>query len=533
MTKQVARIRPGSVKPKPGVSARALFGASPYDAASDTSEAMVNFHPPFRPADGEALPGRDKIVARSRDLERNNGWAAGGIAKEVDSVIGANFRPLFKPDWKALGLSADWAAEFKEQAEARWRSYADDPRKMADVTRSQTVPQMFGMAYRTYVTEGDALGVVGWKKGRSTHTCLKVMDPDLLSNPDGHPDTDRLRGGVEKDSDGAARAYHFRQAHVGEAWALADSFSWKRLPREKKWGRPVVLHFFDKKRAGQSRGVSRLAPIIEKLRMEGHYSKVELQAAVINAVLAAFIRSPMGPEAIDAMFEDEGSAGDQMAKFAADRKDYYDARDGISMGGARITQLYPNDEIGVVPTARPAAQFADFESAVLRQIASGLGISYEQLAADWSKTNYSSARAAMIEIWRGWSARRMSFAQGFCQPFVMAWLEEQVLEGHIRLPSRAPNFHDNWAAYSRAKWIGPGKGFVDPVKEAQAAAMRVSLGLSTLEEEAAELTGSDFLENLEQINREIDGMPKGVLHPIQESFAKLLGHNGGPVFEDN
>ncbi|PWE32771.1 phage portal protein [Maritimibacter sp. 55A14] len=521
MKQSYPRLRAGSVRMKPRASG---FGGTPYQAGSSTGETMLNFHPPFRPSDGEVLPDRDKIVARARDLTRNNGWAAGGVAKEVDSVIGANFRPLMKPDWKALGLDSAWAAEFKLAVEARWRSYADDPRKLADITRSQTVSQMFGMAYRNYLMEGDAVGLVAWKENRPTHTCLRIVDPDLLSNPGDQPDGEKLRGGVEKDADGAARAYHFRQAHKAAIYASAASFTWKRVMRERAWGRPNVLHFFDKTRDGQSRGVSRLAPVIEKLRMEDHYARVELQAAVINAVLAAFIKSPLGPETMDDLFgEGEGTP---LHDYQIDRAQYYKDRDGVTLGGARVTQLYPNDEIGVVPTARPAAQFGDFESAVLRNIAAGLGQSYEQLAADWSKTNYSSARAALIEVWRGWTSRRIAFAQGFCQPYLMAWLEEQVMDGHVPLPRGAPDFHAHWPAYARAKWIGPGKGFVDPVKEAQAAAMRVSLGLSTLEEEAAELTGSDHMENMEQVEREIAAMPEGVLHPSQESFAKLIGPGG-------
>ena len=66
----------------------------------------------------------DHVLVRARDLGRNNGWAAGAISKEVDGVIGANFRPLLKPDWRALGLDPAWAQEFKEQAEARWRLHA-------------------------------------------------------------------------------------------------------------------------------------------------------------------------------------------------------------------------------------------------------------------------------------------------------------------------------------------------------------------------------------------------------------------------
>ncbi|GGG77617.1 phage portal protein [Salipiger pallidus] len=504
-------------------------GSAPYVAADTGIDTLSGFLPSNRAADAEILPGRDRITARARDLGRNNGWAAGAISKEVDGVIGANFRPLLKPDWRALGLSSDWAQEFKELVEARWRLHADDPRRYCDTTRSQTMPQLFGSAYRTYLIEGEALGLVNWRAARPFKTTLRLVDPDLLSNPYDAADEQQLRGGVEVTRDGVARAYHFRQGHRDSAWAnVADAMTWKRIGREGANGRPQVIHFFDKARDGQTRGVSRLAPIIERLKMEDHYSRVELQAAVINAILAAFIKSPMGPEAMDEMFG-EGDAS-AFLNYQADRTEFYSGRGGVKLGGARIQTLYPNDEIGMVSTARPAAQFADFEAAVLRNIASGLGISYEQLASDWSKTNYSSARAAMIEIWRGWTARRVAFSQGFCQPYFMAWLEEQVLDGHIRLPRGAPDFHMYWPAYARAKWIGPGKGFVDPVKEAQAAAMRVALGLSTLEEEAAELTGTDYADNMEQIGREITAMPDGMLHPAQESFAKLLGPAvGGPA----
>jgi lambda family phage portal protein len=511
--------------PAPSKKAIGFNHSAPYVAGDRSVETLSSFQPRTMSADAEIGPARKVINGRTRDLVRNNGWAAGAVGKEVDAIIGGNFRPFLKPDWRALGLSKEWSKEFKEQVTARWRNYAEDPRRFADTTRSQTVPQMFGTAYRTYLIEGEALGLVNWRRKRQTKTTLRLVDPDLLSNPNDLADAQYLRGGIELSRDGAALVYNFRQAHQGESWAGLDNMKWKRIRRETSWGRPTVIHFFDKLRDGQTRGVSRMAPIVEKLRMEEHYSKVELQAAVINAVLAAFIKSPMGPEALEDMFDGDGKSAS--AEWMGSRNQFYD-NNSVKVGGARIQALFPNDEIGMVQTARPAAQFADFEAAVLRNVASGLGISYEQLASDWSKTNYSSARAAMIEIWRGWTVRRISFAQGFCQPFFMAWLEEQVLDGHIPLPPGAPDFRENWMLYSRAKWVGPGRGFVDPVKEIQAAALRVAMGVSTLEDEAAELTGSDLADNLDQIREEISNMPDGTLHPMQESFAKLLGHNGGP-----
>jgi lambda family phage portal protein len=517
------RIRPGSVQMKQRAD---LNGSSPYLAADTNADAMVHFNPPLGPADRETSQGRDRMVGRQRHLVRNNGWAAGAVSKELNGVVGSNFHPLAKPDWAALGLSAEWAAEFKEQCEARWRTHANDPRHLADVTRSQTVPQMFGMGYRSYLVDGEAIGVHSWLTSRSTHSCLRVMDTDLLSTPDGKTEGASLKSGVRIGRLGAARGYYFRQGHPRSTDGDPNNYRWKYLAREKPWGRPIVTHFFDKLRDGQVRGVSRLAPIVEKLKMEDHYARVELQAAVINAVFAAFIKTPMGNDAIDELFGEGGEAG-AFGSYQVDRSKFYKDGGDVTLGGARLTQLYSGDEIGVVPTARPAAQFGDFESAVLRNVASGLDISYEQLASDWSQTNYSSARAAMLEIWRGWTARRASFAQGFCQPYYMGWLEEEVNRGTIGLPYDLDHFYSNWSAFSRAKWIGPGKGFVDPVKEVQSSAMKVALGLSTLEDEAAELTGSDYRDNIEQVKREIAAMPDGTLHPMQEGFAKHLGWTPG------
>jgi capsid protein len=73
------------------------------------------------------------------------------------------------------------------------------------------------------------------------------------------------------------------------------------------------------------------------------------------------------------------------------------------------------------------------------------------------------------------------------------WLEEAVSNGQVE----APNFYENKAAYTRCKWIGPARSQIDPVKEAQAAAIRLQNRTTTLEAECAE-SGQDWNEVLEQ-----------------------------------
>lgn len=142
-----------------------------------------------------------------------------------------------------------------------------------------------------------------------------------------------------------------------------------------------------------------------------------------------------------------------------------------------------------------------FVENVLRHIGTGLNIPLELLMKDFSKTNYSSARAALIEAWRFFNGRRSWIINYWAKPVFELWLEESVNRGLIE----APNFYEKKAAWCRCKWIGPGRGWVDPVKEAQASQIRMESGLSTLEDECAS-QGLDWEEVLMQRVRELKRM---------------------------
>jgi len=142
---------------------------------------------------------------------------------------------------------------------------------------------------------------------------------------------------------------------------------------------------------------------------------------------------------------------------------------------------------------RPAPQFAAFSEFVLRQIGSALGMPYELLLKDFTKTNYSSARAALLEAWRTFNVRRDWMKTYWAQPIYELWFEEAVDAGLIE----APDYYDLQPFYTRAKWIGPGRGWIDPVKEAEAAQVRMASGITTLEMECAE-QGNDYKDIIDQ-----------------------------------
>lgn len=471
--------------------------ASAYQAASRSHQDMLTWNPARHSGQSALSYERDPIADRIHDIERNDGWASAAMDRQVDSVIGAGWRLSSKPAARSLGIDHDAAAELADHIEAEWEDYANDPGFWCDAARNGPAGSSLALAYRHRVMDGEAIGVLYWlERGGSYATAMQVLDPDRLSMPMGALETVSFRGGVEIDEFGAARAYHIQATHPGDLFlAGAPVLTWERVERETAWGRPVVIHAFEARRAGQVRGVPPLAPILRKLKQISRYDEAELQAATLNAILAAFFTSPQDPEMLA-----ESVAGGDLSKYQEGRLDFYRDKP-LRLSGVQANFLYPGEDVKLTSPNHPNSVFEAFVRTALRNVASAAGITYEQLTMDWSQVNYSSARAALVEVWRALSARKGSFAAQFMQPWYAAWLEEAIDSGRVQLPPGAPPFHEKRAAYCRADWIGPGRGWVDPQKEALAAGIRLDSGLSTLERESAE-QGSDWREDAIQAARE-------------------------------
>lgn len=489
----------------------------PYDAADIVGGHMGDWNPYLWSADGEVNMFRDRMVSRGRDLIRNDGWASAAVVRTIDNVIGPNFRPTAKPDYTLLrtisgnkSFDHKWAEEWGQVAEANWRAWADDTAKYCDSERYLTIPQMFRLAFRHQLSDGDALAMSHWLperlgEGRARYaTAIQIIDPDRLSNPQLQFDQNAMRGGVEVDDMGVARGYWIREAHQGDWFAASKSVTWTRVPRETEWGRPVMIHCFDRERAAQHRGVGFLTPVMNRLKMLIKYDGTELDAAIINAFFAAYIESPFDQELV------EGALGnsDKLGAYQSSRAEYHKGRK-TALGDVGMTMLYPGEKLGSVSANRPSGNYDGFQSAMLRHISAGTGLAAQQISQNWAEVNYSSFRAAMLEAWKTFHRRRFDFATGFASPIYANFLEESIEVDDYPMPSgNAPSFLEARAAYARARWMGPGKGYVDPVKEKQGAILGLDAGMSSLEEECAE-QGSDWREVAER--RAIE----------QEYYAKL------------
>lgn len=476
-----------------------------YNAADMNSPSLGSWLPPGASADLVRMAERKTVAARAADLVRNNGYAANAVANEVDSIIGATFRLSYNPDLVRLGVDplSDDAIDFVAKVEGEWRAWSEDPLMRNDHLRAQSLAGQLGTAYRHYYIDGDGLGILRWSGEETDYwqTSLQVMDPDQLSNPDDLMDTDLLRAGVQTDQNGAAIGYHFRTRHEFDigAFTQSDGHRWETLPRWKTWGRPQVVHFYDIEGSGQTRGISRLAPVVEAFAMEHKHRKAEIEAALLAAILGLYVESPMDHDMIDdALSSNPASLG----AYQEGRMAYHDQA-AVEFNGVTLPKLYPGEGIKAVSSPHPHSNFDAFETTVLRHIAAGLNTSYEELSADYSKTNYSSARAALMKVWRTSNKRRTEFSARFVVPIFCAWLEETLDKGIVELPGSWPDFDyaRRLAAYTRCKFIGPARGYIDPLKEAKAVEVRLGLGLTSMEQEVGE-QGGDWQEVSEQQARE-------------------------------
>ncbi|EJM20179.1 phage portal protein, lambda family [Pseudomonas sp. GM18] len=500
-----------------GMGGQSVF---PYEASNWSTQEMGDWLPWIRSPDAEINQFRDRMVARSRDLVRNDGWAAGGITRILDNTVGASLRLSANPDYRALAamtgnrrFDASWAEEYRRTVEAMWRGYAEDIGRYSDVSRQLTISQQLRLALRHKLVDGDSLVIAHWKPervgyGRATYaTAFMLVDPDRLSNPYQMVDSKHMRGGVEIDDDGVPVAYHIRKAHQNDWYNSVESMEWERVEREDNDGWLRVIHDFERDRAGQNRGIGVFTPVLARFKMLARYYGVELQAATIAATFGTYVTSPYDPDQVQEALEET----DQLSAYQGLRADWAEQRPAM-LNGARIPTLAPGEAITSVGAAHPHNGFGDFAHEMLRTFAAAAGISAEQISQDWSKTNYSSARAALLESWKTLTRRNTEFKIGTATPMFSCWLHEAMDRNDLPLPNGAPDFMEARTAYSRCDWLGVARGWVDPVKEKQGAILGMDGGLSTLKRECAE-QGLDYEEVIQQRKAEADAFKEAGLPP--------------------
>lgn len=472
-------------------------GSGGYDAGRRDNRRTRNWRPGDGSANADLLPDLPDLRQRSRDLDRNNPLAHGAIETINSNAVGPGLRPKAQVDADAAGISEEEAQEWGRAADREFDLWANSPD--ADLTRVQNFYQLQALVLRSVLINGDCFTVRRYKPrpGKPLGHAVQVIEADQVSTPNHRQDTERMAAGVEVDADGAPVAYHMQKDHPGALSKGATIREWVRMPAFTADGDRLVYHHFDRLRAGQHRGAPILAPVTESLRRLDEYSQAELDAALVAACFAVFVKTEMGEGINDLDLDDNKKSPDE---------------DEFSLAPGLVMDLTPGESIDSVNPGRPNAQFDPFFVAVARQIGVGLGIPFEVLIKHFT-ASYSAARAAILEAWRTYNGRRIWLVRSFCGPTRADVLAESISRGRLK----APGFWTDplvRAAYLACEWYGPAMPQLDPVKEANAAKTRVEEGFSTRAEETAALTGGDFEAKHRQRVREEQMRKEGGLAAV-------------------
>jgi lambda family phage portal protein len=491
------------------------------EGAARNSREMMSWTPPIISPDAQINQVKELADARSRDAVQNDGLTTGAVHTHRDSIVGAQYRLIATPDWKVIGADEAWAEEWTEYIESRYNLLAESPDNWFDAGGNMTFTDIIRLAIGGFVMTGEVLGTAEWldtRPERPFYTAIQMVSPTRLSNPDGQMDTSTIRRGIERDMFGGPVAYYIRSAHPGDLYPMDDIPYWKRIVARKPWGRRQVIHIADRLQPDQTRGISDMVSVLKQMKMTKKFADITLQNAVVNATYAAAIESELPT---DVVFASMGAGAPGLAnalgEYMTALTNYVGASENIAIDGVKMPHLFPGTKLNLKNAGTPGGVGTSFEESLLRHIAAPLGLSYEQFSKDYTKTNYSSARASMAETWKFMQSRKKTVADKLATMIYMLWLEEDVnyFKSEMPMPKGMSRvdfqklFYDpiKREAICSCQWIGASRGQIDELKETQAAIMRIKGGLSSYQEESARL-GTDYRRTFAQQAREQKMMKK-------------------------
>jgi lambda family phage portal protein len=311
-----------------------------------------------------------------------------------------------------------------------------------------------------------------------------------------------VRMGVEVDKFYRPVAYFIRERHQGEQRPLdaQQNNQVLRIPADE------IIHLKLAERWPQTRGVPWLHTVIRKLQDIDGYSEAEIVAARGAASYVWWIK---GGEPDSAIGEQQTDGTQEMV---------------VEPGMAK--RLAPGEDIIANTPNRPNAAMDPFMRMMLREVAAGCGTSYESLSRDYSQSNYSSSRLALLDDRDLWRVVQKWFVRAFRARLHPIWLQQAVLSRAIPAV-QVEAYMTDAGRYCSARFKPRGWTWIDPSSDLDAFEKAVRCGFTTVGQVITQTgDGLDLEDVLEQREEELKAMrAKGLIFdtdPTRDSSGKAL-----------
>ena len=402
----------------------------------------------------------DRAMLRAESLACNDGHATSAIDALALNVAGPGLRPQSYPDAKTLGITEEQAADFAESAERAWSLWCTE----ADAAETLHFDDLQYQAVRSMFVTGEFLHLTLWREDseRTFGLCLQALHPARLRTPSDMQSRTDIRNGVHLGEYGQPKGYLIANPPENMNLPGLSSAYFQYVPRKTghRWN---CLHRFHSGMPEEVRGTSILSPAMKQFRDLADYVDYELVGALIAASFTVFIETPADVLGSRGGFDGASSVADY----------------GPQIQPGTMTLGQAGHKPHIISSTRPGPTFDAFYERVLRAAAASTGQPYELVAKDFSKTNYSSARAALLEVWKLHTLYQDWLIRGYLNCLWPMVLEEAWVRGLLAVPAGAPGLWDSpliTRAWLSGVWTRPPRGQIDPVKEREAE----SLGLTSM-----------------------------------------------------
>jgi lambda family phage portal protein len=434
---------------------------------------------------------REAIVNRANDIAANNAHGASLVDSISINTVGSGLWPQSKPNYKRLGITEEQAQEVAEQMEWEFEQFcktADASAPSASTATSNFYGMQFQNVYSMLVNgEFINLPLMINSPDRRYSLALQSIDPIRLRTPMALIGEKGVRDGIRLGNFGQPTGYFIADPEDGRFTTSLDLRYFREIS-PLSGHRANIFHRYYKKLPEQVRGVSTFAPSMKLFRDMNDYLDFELVGAIMAASFPVWIEKQQG-------FDANTMAANPYNQDPLDLTRYQEIPAGQIMYGNT------GEKPHVMGHNRPGGSFQVFVETMLRAIGASTGMPYEVIAKDFSKTNYSSARAALEEAWRVFGLYQDWMISYFCQVVWEMVFEEAFLRGYVKLPKGSPDFYTAKAEWTAATWIVPEKTQLDPVKEMTASIMGLNSNIFTAADIAGK-RGKDWEAQYEQRSRE-------------------------------
>jgi len=464
----------------PAPQGRVLVVRGKYDAAQTTLENRRHWIQADHLSANSAISAevRRTLRSRARYEVANNPYAKGIVLTLANYVVGTGPRLQMLTDdpeanrviekeftrWcRAVGLAHKLRTMRVGQSESGecFGLLATNPRVAAPVQLDVRLieadqvasPAFGGAAVRLFDGSTVRNGMMRYPNSQTAEQSNSLID------------------GIILDWFGNPVAYTILRRHPGDTSALrTGSADFDVFPAKS------VIHLFRAERPGQNRGVPEITPALPLFATLRRYTLAVLSSAEQAAL-------PSGVIYTDAPADAEAASVEPMDTVEMDR-------------GTWLTMPF-GWKIGQLKAEQPTTVYADFKHEIINEIARCLNMPFNIAAGNSSGYNYASGRLDHQAFFKAIRIDQAYLGDVVLDRVLKAWIDEAVLiEGYLPQSVRTLDVD------LPHQWFWDGFEHVDPAKEANAQAMRLTSNTTTLAAEYAK-SGLDWESELRQRAREV------------------------------